>query len=105
MLPALLFNNLAFAAGLLVAVALCAALVLFAYRVCSGNQQESAGPAEAPPVRRQCRYCHWGVARLVEEKVRYELGDMVEVRCFACERCGLPHWVINRTHVPRRAMR
>jgi hypothetical protein len=98
-------DNLAFVLGLLAALAISGAVVYLAYRACGEPAGVVSSDPSHPPVRRRCRYCHWTTARIVDESVHVELGDVVEVRCFACDRCGLPHWVVNRTHVPRRAIR
>ena len=50
-----------------------------------------------PRVTKRCRYCIWGVAHLTEETVRLEGGDRVDVKCFVCRSCGLPHWSVERT--------
>lgn len=54
---------------------------------------------------RRCRYCHWGVARIQEEIVKFDGEDIVETRRFVCLRCGLPQWHVNRTPVLPRVPR
>lgn len=49
--------------------------------------------------KRHCCYCRWGEARLVEESTKFDGEDIVDVRCFACTRCGLPYWMVNRSPV------
>lgn len=49
-----------------------------------------------------CRYCHWGVARMEDDRVRFEGDDIVETRRFVCSRCGLPQWIVLRTPILRK---
>ncbi len=49
-----------------------------------------------------CRYCRWGVARMEDDRVRFEGDDIVETRRFVCRRCGLPQWVVLRTPILRK---
>lgn len=53
--------------------------------------------------QRPCRYCLLGRASLHEEKVALEGDDLVEVRCFICQSCGLPQWTVARSAVLRKA--
>jgi hypothetical protein len=61
----------------------------------AGFARQSQPPADTPS--RHCQYCMFGRAYLVEERTRCENRELIDVRCFACKSCGLPHWVVERT--------
>jgi hypothetical protein len=56
-------------------------------------------------VTHRCCYCLWGDARLVQETVRRENDEVVEVRCYACNGCGFPHWTVQRIPIAELARR
>lgn len=53
----------------------------------------------------RCCYCLWGAARLVQETIRREDDEVVEVRFYACNDCGLPHWTVRRIPITELARR
>jgi hypothetical protein len=70
-----------------------------------GNRSGQAPSASEGEVQRSCRYCTRGRTVLIEQTVRYEGPEVVQTQCFACSRCGLPHWVVTRTPHEWRAVR
>lgn len=53
--------------------------------------------------QRPCLYCFLGRANLHETKVVVESDELVEVRCFVCRSCGIPHWTVARSPVLKKA--
>jgi hypothetical protein len=52
--------------------------------------------AERDDNTRACRYCRGGIAVLVEETIRLDGDELINVSCFACNQCGLPQWSVDR---------
>src|SRR3954467_13991766 len=84
------------AAGGVVLVLIIAYLTSRTRKGTISNQSETG---RARTATRPCCYCTSRSARLLNEAIRVESDELVETRCFVCDRCGLPQWHVTRTRV------
>jgi hypothetical protein len=81
------------------------ATLLLAHAIGNPSRPSASATEDEAEARRSCRYCRRGTSVLIEHTVRYEGPEVVQTQCFACARCGLPHWVVTRTPHEWRAVR
>lgn len=103
-MPLLLTHHLEIAVALIIAAGLIGTLgVLAVHLQARVGSWRPFSPSSDDASSRHCRYCCFGRSSLRGESVRVEGDDLIEVKCYVCRSCGLPHWTVDRSPVLKKA--
>ena len=92
-------TNVLFFVAVLFLVGLISAAVLGSLQALLRPPRRRSRLVGTNKVFRHCRYCRWGHAVLHQESVKVEDRDRITVRCYVCNSCSLPQWVVDRVPV------